>query len=187
MRGLLRVGAGLVSALALALTGVPASAQAPGAPGSASFEGRVIDLSAGWQGAQSCVVFSASDTRCFATHAEADKLLGYQRDADALVAQTARAEGAAAAAVVPSCTSGWLCLYENINGGGRRLQFSDEYWHYLSDWGFDRSTSSWRNNQSATDAGHLSLYNRTSVYNCGARVYALSMGSYNDQAYAVWG
>jgi len=188
MRGLIRVGAVLVMA-AVVLTGVPALAAEPsaGAPGSAKFEGRVIDLGTGWQGAQSCLVFAAADTRCFASHAEADKMLGYRRDADPLVANTTRAQGALAAAAVPSCSSGWLCLYENVNGGGRRLQFSDEYWHYLADWGFNRSTSSWRNNQGASDGGHLSLYNLTSVYNCGARTYALSMGSYNDQAYAVWG
>ncbi len=188
MRGLFRVGAVLVMA-AVVLTGVPALAAEPsaGAPGLAKFEGRVIDLGTGWQGAQSCLVFAAADTRCFASHAEADKMLGYRRDADPVVAQTTRERGTFAAAAVPSCSSGWLCLYENVNGGGRRLQFSDEYWHYLADWGFNRSTSSWRNNQGASDGGHLSLYNLTSVYNCGARTYALSMGSYNDQAYAVWG
>ncbi|GIF47510.1 peptidase inhibitor family I36 [Asanoa ferruginea] len=171
---------------AVPLAAAPAWGQASEA-GLAVYEGRLVDLAKGWDGAQSCVVFSTSDTRCFASHADADKLLGYRRDADPLVAQTARSLGAVAAAAVPSCSSGWLCLYENTNGGGRRLQFSDEYWHYLSDWGFNRSTSSWRNNQGASDAGHLSLYNLTTVYNCAARAYALSMGSYNDQAYAVWG
>ncbi|SNT55988.1 Peptidase inhibitor family I36 [Asanoa hainanensis] len=185
MRGLFRVGAALVMAAVVMVTGVPAVAAAPaGTPGLATLDGRVIDLGKSWQGAQSCLVFAASDTRCFTSHAEADRVVGYQREADPLVAQ---ARSAVVAAAVPSCGSGWLCLYENTNGGGRRLQFSDEYWHYLADWGFNRSTSSWRNNQSASDVGHLSLYNLTSVYNCGARSYALSMGIYNDQAYAVWG
>jgi Peptidase inhibitor family I36 len=184
-----RVGV-LLTVAALGLAGTPAWAQPPSggaAPGTAVFEGRTIDLRAGWQGAQSCVVFVGSPARCFASHGEADKALGYRRDADPLVGQTARSAGAVAAAAVPSCSSGWLCLYESVNGGGRRLQFSDEYWHYLADWGFNRQTSSWRNNQAAGDVGHLSLYNLTTVYNCTARGYALSMGSYNDQAYAVWG
>jgi len=116
--------------------------------------------------------------RCYASYAEADASLGYSAAADPLVV------GVAAA---PSCASGWLCLYADINGGGRRLQFRDEYWNYLSDYAFDRQTSSWRNNQGSSDNGYLSLYNLSTPYLCGANSYALSMGSYNDQAYAVWG
>ena len=67
------------------------------------------------------------------------------------------------------------------------MNFSDEFWHQLADWGFNRQTSSWRNNQGGSDKGHLSLFNRSTVYDCAANTYTSQMGIYNDQAYAVWG
>jgi len=173
------VALGLAAAL-LAVAHPAAAAPRPdGASARASFHGAVIDLASGWQGAQSCVVYSRTDVRCYAGYGEADTALGYSRAADPLVAVTPRA--------VPSCASGWLCLYENVDGAGRRLQFRDEYWNYLSTYGFDRATSSWRNNQGSTDSGALSLYNRSTVYTCGANSYALQLGVYDNQAYAVWG
>jgi hypothetical protein len=184
------VWATLAFAVALLAAGA-ASGPAWAAPvpelklGEATLQGRVIDLSRGWQDAQSCVVFAPRDVRCFATHAEADALLGYSRATDPLYQRLAGSTGAIVLAV-PACSSGWLCLYADINGGGRRLQFRDEYWQYLSAWAFDRQTSSWRNNQGSSDPGHLSMYNSSSVYNCAPNSYANSMGVYNDQAYAVW-
>jgi len=156
-----------------------ASDRAGSSPARASYRGSMIDLTSGWHGAQSCAVFSRMDVRCFASAAEADAALGYSRASDPLAA--------VAPAAVPTCGSGWLCLYEFVNGGGRRLQFRDEFWNYLSDYGFDRQTSSWRNNQGSSDAGALSLYNRSTVYTCGASTYVSSMGVYDNQAYAVWG
>lgn len=47
--------------------------------------------------------------------------LGYDRVSD----QAARTAQAA------SCPSGWLCLYDGLDGTGRRLQFRDEYWNNL--------------------------------------------------------
>ena len=156
--------------------------------GVASFKGKQIDLADGWQGAQTCAVFSRTETRCYATQAEADKAVGYSRATDALYQEQLRKAGSDAKLLaVPACANGWLCLYEHINGGGRRLIFSDEYWMQLADYGFNQQTSSWRNNQGSSDQGHLSLYNLSSVYNCSANAYASQMGSYNDQAYAVWG
>jgi hypothetical protein len=166
---------------------VSASPLATRGPGVATLQGQLIDLSQGWQDAQTCLVFSATDTRCFTTHAEADVLLGYTRQTDPLYQRSLSWASLATAFAVPACSSGWLCLYADPNGGGRKLQFKDELWQYLSNWGFDRQTSSWRNNQGSSDVGHLSLYNRSTVYNCGANSYANSMGIYNDQAYAVWG
>jgi hypothetical protein len=176
-----------VTLLATVLAGVllttiaPAAAAPAGTPVRASYRGAQIDLASGWHGAQSCVVFSRADVRCFGTTTEADRLLGYSRASDPLVAS------AAAPAAVPTCASGWLCLYESVNGGGRRLQFHDEYWNYLSDYAFDRQTSSWRNNQGAGDPGALSLYNHSTVYNCAANTYVASMGANDNLAYAVWG
>lgn len=164
-----------------------ASPKADHRPGIAMLQGRLIDLSEGWQNAQTCLVFSAVDTRCFTSDAEAEAFLGYSRAADLLYQSQVRAAALSGAAGVPACPSGWFCLYADTNGDGRQLQFRDEYWQYLSRWGFDRQTSSWRNAQALTDSGHLSLYNRSTVYNCPAGGYANSMGVYDNQAYAVWG
>ena len=180
-RSLRRAGTAMVLSLVLATAAVlvnETSASAAG-PVRASFGSATFDLSRGWGTATSCVVFSRTSVRCYATYGEADAALGYSAAADPLVS------GAVLAA--PSCASGWLCLYEDINGGGRRLQFRDEYWNYLSDYAFAGEASSWRNNQGSSDTGYLSLYNLSSVYLCAANSYALSMGVYNDQAYAVWG
>jgi peptidase inhibitor family I36 len=171
----------VVVAGALLMTAAPAGAaeRTGSTTVRASYRGSMIDLASGWRGAQTCAVFSRTDVRCFASAGEADAALGNSRASDPLAA--------VAPAALPACTSGWLCLYEFVNGGGRRLQFHDEFWNYLSDYGFDRQTSSWRNNQGSSDAGALSLYNRSTVYPCGANSYESSMGLYDNQAYAVWG
>jgi peptidase inhibitor family I36 len=177
-RSLRRAGAAMALVLGLGLAAVPATGASAAGPARATFGAQSLDLSRGWGAAKSCVVFSTAVVRCYASYQEADASLGYSAKGDPLVT------GLAAA---PSCASGWLCLYADVNGGGRRLQFRDEYWNYLSDYSFDRQTSSWRNNQGSGDSGYLSLYNLSTPYQCGANSYALSMGSYNDQAYAVWG
>jgi len=176
-RALLAVIVPLVLVVAGASAAEAAGAKA--GPGRAAFGTVQLDLADGWGTARSCVVFSRTNVRCYPSNAAADAALGYKAAADPLV------NGLVAAA--PSCASGWLCLYEYADGGGRRLQFRDEYWNYLSAYSFDRQTSSWRNNQGSSDAGYLSLYNRTTTYPCGANSYALTMGTYDNQAYAVWG
>jgi hypothetical protein len=50
------------------------------------------------------------------------------------------------AATVHGCPAGWYCVYQNINFGGRRLQFSDCARNDLSDFGFRDQTSAWVNN-----------------------------------------
>lgn len=177
-RSALRAMAATALSLALGVGIVVAGGASASAAGSvfASLGSTRFDMSHGWGSATACVVYSRTTVRCYASYAEADKALGYSAAADPLVALA-----------VPSCSSGWLCLYEDINGGGRRLQFRDEFWNDLADYAFDGETSSWRNNQGSSDTGYLSLYNRSTAYPCGANSYALSMGVYNDQAYAVWG
>jgi hypothetical protein len=163
----------------------PAAASPTGGtrPGMATFQGRVIDLSKGWQGAQACLVYAALDTRCFATRAEAEVVLGYTRYGDPLN----RSAGPVGVLAVPPCSSGWLCLYEHVNGEGRTLQFRDEYWQHLANWNFAGRTSSWRNAQAAGDTGYLAMYNRSTAYVCAAGSYANSMGALNDQAFMVNG
>lgn len=180
-RRLRRTATAVVLSLVLgtAAGGVGGTAASAAGPVRASFGSTTFDLSKGWGSAKSCVVFSRTVVRCYASYGEADAALGYSAAADPLIVH--------AVAAVPSCASGWLCLYENTGGGGRRLQFHDEYWNYLSDYDFAGETSSWRNNQGSSDAGYLAFYNLSGAYLCAANSYALSLGSYNDQAYAVWG
>jgi hypothetical protein len=115
----------------------------------ARFDGKTINLKTGWDGAQTCVVHSRTLVQCYATADAADKALGYSRATDPLVRQTA-AEGLAAASI-PDCASGWVCLWAAINGGGRRLIFRDDYWQDLDTYGFANVLSSWRNNQTFSD------------------------------------
>ncbi|RKN38700.1 hypothetical protein D7223_30490 [Micromonospora endolithica] len=91
------------------------------------------------------------------------------------------------------CDNDWLCIFEHANFAGRKLQFSDEYWHDLDEWGFKDKTSSWVNNQdggwtgcSGSDSGTLgdgAGDNR----NMGACSASGNLGSYNDRAEDIYG
>lgn len=124
--------ASLVAAAVAVVPAVPADAAPPGV--TATYHDRSINLRNGWSTARSCVVTAAA-TRCYASNAEADAAIG------ATIGATAPQQRAA----VPACASGWLCLYEHNDGGGRRLIFQSEGWQSLVPYGFDRQTSSWRN------------------------------------------
>lgn len=179
-------------ATALAATGVllagPASAAvtADSAAGGAvaTLGQQKINLEQdGWGAAQSCVVYSTSSVRCFKTHAEADKALGYSRATDPMMAGRSEAQIQA----TPACASGWLCLYQDINGGGRRPIFSDYYWQNLNEYGFSDQTSSWRNNQGSSQWGWLA---RDEGGNGGQisispNTYSSNLGAYNDWASSV--
>lgn len=184
----------LISAAAIGAVGLPSQASAappdpfPSAPVTGqmvAFDGEQLDLSKGWGNAKSCVEFSRGHAACYGTHQEADAVLGYSRATDL--------ESSKAAAALPACASGWLCLYEHNNGGGRRLIFSDEYWHNLAEWGFQCKTSSWRNRQGSGDSGGLSGYFGTCgsgnawSFTLSAQAYASQLGIYNDGAFQVRG
>lgn len=50
------------------------------------------------------------------------------------------------------CPSGWFCLFEHRDWGGRMLRFRDpNYWQYLSNWGFANQASSWHNRLAGRD------------------------------------
>ncbi len=62
-----------------------------------------------------------------------------------LMAPTLDPDVADSAAVIP-CDPGWLCIYEDTNYGGRRLQWSDPQQDIdLRNHGFNDEMSSWRN------------------------------------------
>jgi len=105
--------------------------------------------------------------------------------------EAARAFGAqAAAASIPACAGGWLCLYEHIDGGGRRLIFREDSWQNLGPYDFARQTSSWRNNLSSGDYARLSnsLSNPNQhQISINGQTYASRLGSYNDWAIQIQG
>ncbi|MEU4562023.1 peptidase inhibitor family I36 protein [Actinoplanes sp. NPDC023936] len=169
-----------------------ASPSAPPAPAAgagtalAEFQGRTIDLAKGWEGAKSCTVNGPADIECFATTAEADKKAGYNRKTDTLAVQ-AEAKGLAAAADLPSCAERYLCLYEHDKGGGRRLQFANEYWQNLDDYGFANTMSSWRNN-SSNDQGSVFDNGGKGQLNISGKTYSSNIGTFwNDTADQVYG
>ncbi|WP_349877097.1 peptidase inhibitor family I36 protein [Micromonospora sp. HUAS YX12] len=86
-----------------------------------------------------------------------------------------------------------MCIYEHQNFGGKKLQFSDEYWHDLDNWAFQDKTTSFVNNQggdpwgcSGSDSGTLGdgAGNNFHMGDCTA---SSNIGSYNDRAEDIHG
>lgn len=153
----------------------------------ASFEGETIDLSQGWQGAKSCVVYARDRVECYATHSEANAALGYSPAKDPEI----KAAKKIGAAPIPACVTGWVYLYEHANFGGRRLQFSAGRWQNLTNYGFNDQVSSWRNYQSSGDLASLAEHiNGGGVrqHLPGGCVSSSYVGSgFNDKASSVHG
>lgn len=176
----------LLVAVVLVLLAPAAAQAAPGTdPGVASYEGRRIDLSRGWQGAGACAVLSTDDVRCYDTEKEMNDALA----AEEQPSSAAAVEGASAAAAYCAGRSDlWLTLYEHASFGGRAVSFRDPgYWQNLSTWGFDKAMTSWRNNTyclayAAEGAGGggawLNLPARSSSANVGT--------AWNDRASSVY-
>ncbi len=101
------VGAAAMAAGLLAAVPSNATAEPAAAGAEADYEGQRINLrKEGWRGAHTCVVTTPQDIDCYGKGSEADAALGYDRSADTKA--------------LPACARGWLCLYEHVNGGGRR-------------------------------------------------------------------
>jgi Peptidase inhibitor family I36 len=182
--GAMAIGVGTVLASSTAVQAAPKAAFGDGI--TAVYDGRMINLRNGWSGAQSCISFSTSDVRCYATSQEADAALGYSAASDPL-AQRALAKGQSLAAAAPECASGWVCLWEAINGGGRRLIFQDDYWQDLSEYGFANVMSSWRNNQAAGDIAYVAD-DTLGTLPLLAGAYTANIGAlWNDAADSVQG
>lgn len=175
--------AAVSAAVAIQLPSATAAPPESTGAGLASFEGKTVDLRQGWGDAQSCVVQADARTECFRTDQEANAAVGYDRTKDPAVLSGVEPLAAF------DCADGWLCLYEDINGEGRRLIFNDEFWHNLDDWGFARKTSSWRNRQSSVfcaDKGQLGD-GAGGVLTLESCARASQMGSWNDRAIHVHG
>lgn len=179
MRWALAIGAMAMSVgtvLASSTTAQAAPSAEFGDGVTAVYDGRVINLQEGWSGAQSCISYSSTDVRCYATPEEADVVLGVTGASDPLV-QRAPGEGESIEAV-PECAGGWVCLWEAINGGGRRLIFQDDFWQDLGAYGFANVMSSWRNSQSSGDTAY--------VADGSVGTLSLAAGGYTANVGTVW-
>jgi len=142
-------------AMLLAATSVAASATATAntsaSPVSAVFEGRPIDLAAGWQGAQSCLVWpeALSTVECFSTEAllraRVVELGGTIPGQQRLSAARPTTTGAASTASSSSSCSSFVRLYDGVFYTGASLWLSSRStWLNLSALGFDQRTSSFK-------------------------------------------
>ncbi|PRX50931.1 peptidase inhibitor family I36 [Prauserella shujinwangii] len=136
------IAAGLATA-AQATTGAGDTGRAAGerAGATAEYNGKVIDLSQGWQGATVCVeqVSGPVDFRCY------DDLPTY-REAEGL----ARADSGFGTLAKSDCPSNNLCLWANKNYQAAMVRFVRAGTHHLEDVDFrDKATS---------------VYNRRSSY-----------------------
>ncbi|MBQ1022814.1 peptidase inhibitor family I36 protein [Micromonospora sp. C95] len=158
-------------------------------PSLASFQGRTIDLSKSWQGAQVCAVLSRSEVRCYATNEQATADLAPRISSTG----TTRSAGPIGTFAWNGCDNSWICIWEHASFQGRKLQFNDEYWHDLDEWGFKDQTSSWTNNQGGSWTGCSGSDNGTlgdgagDNRNMGACTASANLGSYNDRAEHIHG
>ena len=102
---------------------VPAAAAPAGVL--ASYEGRMIDLSHSWEGAQVCTEFAIGDVRCFSNEQAASAAMG---DFGVSAAE--------------DCKNTWVCLWADADHKGRKLQWNAAGSKKLADWGFRDQASS---------------------------------------------
>lgn len=123
MRRTARIKAGVVATAVLGITmasQVPATAAPVGVL--ASYQGRVIDLGKGWDGAQVCAEYAVGDVRCYSNDQAAS--------------------GDFAISDVNDCKISWVCLWEDIGNQGRKLQWNVAGTKKLEVWGFRDKASS---------------------------------------------
>jgi hypothetical protein len=121
----------------------------------ATYNGRTIDLSVSWEGANFCAVHGTDDVRCYDTEAE-------------MIEDEGGSAGDLRAAALSDCPSGvftneWYCLYDGTNHTGRMLKFKDPGCQSLANFGFSNAASSWAN----TLGDYVPTYDST---NCGTRL-----------------
>lgn len=129
---------GTVALVAVATSILPPSSQAlaqASTPKSATFDGRLIDLSKGWGEAAACNTDGRS-TRCFRTEAEMDQSLAEEH--------SKTSPSPADSTLLAACSTG-LRLYDGSSFTGTVLTVSTSgVWVNLSTYGFDNRTTSYR-------------------------------------------
>ncbi|MFH7598068.1 peptidase inhibitor family I36 protein [Streptomyces racemochromogenes] len=169
----------------------------------ATYKGKKIDLSQGWQGAQVCAEGLDGQVSCFGSQAEADAALVNE---NAAVARRENAAGKALGQGTPAqaptgtrassdCSFGWVCVWEHSDYSGRRLQWSEKGTKNLSTWGFRDQASSgcvnrYQNGAALVDfrdfmPDPIMLMGAGSCYDFTRIGYNYGGGSWNDKADAV--
>jgi len=118
--------------MAAAPSAAGAAEDATGSGTLATYNGRTIQLSDGWDGATVCAQVAVDDVRCF------DDDAAY-RAAMNLPAAEDRAFGTAS---VSDCPGQWVCLWDNRAFAGRRLQWRDPGYFDLNRWDFRNRANS---------------------------------------------
>lgn len=103
----------------------------------AEYNGRVIDLSKGWQGAEICVEQTFDNFRCYDDEAS---YRAAENPDSSLPSTGTRA--------YTDCPSGHFCLWDNANYNSRRVQYRALGTHNLGSAGFANSANSVYNNRS---------------------------------------
>ncbi len=113
-------------------------------PAIASFEGRSIDLSKGWQEARACLVWRQGGVlECFRTPEALEARAAHLSPERAGRPGSRESTEMSYAASSYSCSSS-LRLFDYNHYGGRALWFWDRgYWQNLWDYGFEDRTSSY--------------------------------------------
>ena len=128
-----------------AATSTAAFGAASDASVTATYDGRTITMTDGWQGAQACVVLGDSSAHCYDTEAE-------MRDSLTASAVQAQVHSATSPSVTCSSPSTVVTLYASTNFTGTSLSFvSTAGWTNLAPYGFDNKMESWAN-QTACNA-----------------------------------
>lgn len=144
--------------------------------GEARFEGRTIDLSKDWEGAEACHVADELVTTCYRTEDEMDQALGITDRMPVDVQRTGGPEGLRAYATCQYA----LRLYKNSYYGGQVLYITSR-WQFvnLSWFGFDNAVSSYR------VGGCASLF-RSGSYGSGS-TYPGPTYAWASAPYMYWG
>ncbi|MFF3214809.1 peptidase inhibitor family I36 protein [Streptomyces sp. NPDC002886] len=180
-------------------------------------KGKKIDLAGSWGTAKVCSEYPDLSVRCFDTdeEAQADIAAFAKKDARVLpavpkgrsakLAPKAAAKSAAgatatplAAAGTPTCSFGWVCIWEHKDWDGRKLQWSEDGTKTLGQYGFRDQTTSTCNNDQIGGMGLVDYRDNmpdpeiiTGLGGCLSNLSnndypGIGTGSWNDRADALW-
>lgn len=95
------------------------------------------------------------------------------------------ADGTVTPMAYSDCASGYLCLWQDSNYNGRRLQFSSTGCHNLGNYGFNDEASSWRNRLNRYARLRWDSNCNGNYITASSGASSSSMGSWNDEVSSV--
>ncbi|MER6994331.1 peptidase inhibitor family I36 protein [Streptomyces sp. NPDC000410] len=135
----------------------------------ATYKGKKIDLAKGWGTAKVCSEYPDLSVKCFDNDAQANADLATYKKAHPTAFKAApkgrgditpknaaagTSKAAYAAAGTPTCNFGWVCIWQDSNYNGRKLQWSEDGTKTLGQYDFRDKASSTCNND---EIGGMSL------------------------------